>query len=142
MQDAYLKLWERWGRVSLMDDPTGFLFRTAMNLVRAGTGGQRSPSAGRSRSRRSMTLPRSRIATRSYASWVPRRVSRRGHVPSERTVTVGVGHGKKAARHIDAWLTGTPPAVTQKHPPATFEMLNPWFFGVCGLQAAARARAR
>ena len=27
-------------------------------------------------------------------------------VPSERTVTVGVGHGKKAARHIDAWLRG------------------------------------
>ena len=25
-------------------------------------------------------------------------------VPSERTVTVGVGHGKKAARQIDAWL--------------------------------------
>ena len=25
-------------------------------------------------------------------------------VPGERTVTVGVGHGKKAARHIDAWL--------------------------------------
>ena len=29
-------------------------------------------------------------------------------VPSERTVTVGIGHGKKAARHIDAWLRGTP----------------------------------
>ena len=29
-------------------------------------------------------------------------------VPSERTVTVGVGHGKKAARHIDAWLRGEP----------------------------------
>ena len=27
-------------------------------------------------------------------------------VPAERTVTVGVGHGKKAARHIDAWLRG------------------------------------
>jgi NADPH-dependent glutamate synthase beta subunit-like oxidoreductase len=27
-------------------------------------------------------------------------------VPSERTVTVGVGHGKKAARHIDRWLSG------------------------------------
>ncbi len=27
-------------------------------------------------------------------------------VPSERTVTVGIGHGKKAARHIDAWLRG------------------------------------
>src|SRR5512134_1274187 len=27
-------------------------------------------------------------------------------VPGERTVTVGVGHGKKAARNIDAWLRG------------------------------------
>jgi RNA polymerase sigma-70 factor, ECF subfamily len=35
MQDAYLKLWERWTRVSLMRDPTGFLFRTAMNLARS-----------------------------------------------------------------------------------------------------------
>ena len=25
-------------------------------------------------------------------------------VPAERTVTVAIGHGKKAARHIDAWL--------------------------------------
>jgi formate dehydrogenase beta subunit len=28
-------------------------------------------------------------------------------VPSERTVTVATGHGKRAARHIDAWLRGT-----------------------------------
>ena len=28
-------------------------------------------------------------------------------VPAERTVTVGVGHGKKAARNIDAWLRGS-----------------------------------
>ena len=27
-------------------------------------------------------------------------------VPSERTVTIATGHGKKAARHIDAWLRG------------------------------------
>ena len=27
-------------------------------------------------------------------------------VPCERTVTVGVGHGKNAARHIDAWMRG------------------------------------
>ena len=27
-------------------------------------------------------------------------------VPAERTVTVGVGHGKRAAREIDAWLRG------------------------------------
>jgi RNA polymerase sigma-70 factor (ECF subfamily) len=35
MQDAYLKVWERWDRVSGMDDPTGFLFRTAMNGFRS-----------------------------------------------------------------------------------------------------------
>jgi RNA polymerase sigma-70 factor, ECF subfamily len=34
MQDAFLKLWERWERVSAMDDPVGFLYRTAMNLYR------------------------------------------------------------------------------------------------------------
>ena len=27
-------------------------------------------------------------------------------VPAERTVTAAVGHGKKAARNIDAWLRG------------------------------------
>jgi len=31
MQDAFLKIWERWDRVSAMDDPVGFLYRTAMN---------------------------------------------------------------------------------------------------------------
>src|SRR5450755_1170291 len=50
-------------------------------------------------------------------------------VPAERTVTVGVGHGKKAARHIDAWLRGVPPAGTDKHGPVTFDMLNLWYFG-------------
>ncbi len=50
-------------------------------------------------------------------------------VPAERTVTVGVGHGKKAARHIDAWLRGATAPDTSKHPPVGFDMLNPWFFG-------------
>src|SRR5215475_6387356 len=54
-------------------------------------------------------------------------------VPSERTVTVGVGHGKKAARHIDAWLrSGGAPAAAgaaAKHPLAEFGLLNPWYFG-------------
>ena len=40
-------------------------------------------------------------------------------VPSERTVTVGVGHGKKAARNIDAWLRGTVYDKGPKHPEAT-----------------------
>ena len=50
-------------------------------------------------------------------------------VPAERTVTVGVGHGKRAAREIDAWLQGEPLERPPKHPPATFEMLNLWYFG-------------
>jgi Pyruvate/2-oxoacid:ferredoxin oxidoreductase delta subunit len=50
-------------------------------------------------------------------------------VPSERTVTVGVGHGKRAAREIDAWLRGADGGRPLKHPKATFEMLNLWYFG-------------
>ena len=34
MQDAFLKVWERWDRVGVMDDPVGYLYRTAMNLFR------------------------------------------------------------------------------------------------------------
>lgn len=49
-------------------------------------------------------------------------------VPSERTVTVAVGHGKKAARHIDAWLRGTRYEAPPKHEPAAAEHLNPWYY--------------
>jgi 2-oxoacid:acceptor oxidoreductase delta subunit (pyruvate/2-ketoisovalerate family) len=49
-------------------------------------------------------------------------------VPSERTVTTGVGHGKKAARHIDAWLRGTAYEAAAKHEPADFEQLNTWYY--------------
>jgi RNA polymerase sigma-70 factor (ECF subfamily) len=34
MQDAFLKIWERWEQVGVMDDPVGYLYRTAMNLFR------------------------------------------------------------------------------------------------------------
>jgi NADPH-dependent glutamate synthase beta subunit-like oxidoreductase len=50
-------------------------------------------------------------------------------VPSERTVTVGVGHGKRAAREIDAWLRNTSYTRARKHPLAEFELLNLWYFG-------------
>jgi NADPH-dependent glutamate synthase beta subunit-like oxidoreductase len=50
-------------------------------------------------------------------------------VPAERTVTVGVGHGKKAARNIDAWLRGAPPPSQAKHAGVTLGQLNLWFFG-------------
>ena len=49
-------------------------------------------------------------------------------VPSERTVTVGIGHGKKAARHIDAWLRGTTYEPAAKHELAAFNMLHPWYY--------------
>jgi RNA polymerase sigma factor (sigma-70 family) len=34
-QDAFLAIYERWDRVREMDDPTGYLYRTAMNAFRS-----------------------------------------------------------------------------------------------------------
>lgn len=34
MQEAFLKVWERWDHVREMANPTGYLYRTAMNLYR------------------------------------------------------------------------------------------------------------
>ncbi len=45
-------------------------------------------------------------------------------VPAERTVTVAVGHGKKAARCIDAWLRGATYDKPASSPLVTFDMLN------------------
>lgn len=50
-------------------------------------------------------------------------------VPCERTVTVGVGHGKKAAHHIDAWLRGGAYDRPPKHPVASYDKLRLWYFG-------------
>jgi NADPH-dependent glutamate synthase beta subunit-like oxidoreductase len=49
-------------------------------------------------------------------------------VPSDRTVTIGVGHGKKAARHIDAWLRGESYVRPRKHHLATFDKLHVWYY--------------
>jgi 2-oxoacid:acceptor oxidoreductase delta subunit (pyruvate/2-ketoisovalerate family) len=49
-------------------------------------------------------------------------------VPAERTVTVAVGHGKKAARHIDAWLRGGAYDAPPKHALAEFDGLNTWYY--------------
>ena len=49
-------------------------------------------------------------------------------VPAERNVTVAVGHGKKAARRIDAWLRGEDAGPRPRHAPATFERLNTWYY--------------
>ncbi len=45
-------------------------------------------------------------------------------VPAERTVTVAVGHGKKAARCIDAWLRGETWAKSESNRLVGFDMLH------------------
>ncbi|WP_367342856.1 NAD(P)-binding protein [Propionibacterium sp.] len=50
-------------------------------------------------------------------------------VPSERTVTVGVGHGKRAAKQIDTWLNHQNPQTKVKHPIVHFDDLHLWYFG-------------
>ncbi|MBK8699857.1 MAG: NAD(P)-binding protein [Saprospiraceae bacterium] len=48
-------------------------------------------------------------------------------VPGERSVTIAVGHGKKAARFINAYLINKPYSVPEKHPIVGFEFLNVWY---------------
>jgi NADPH-dependent glutamate synthase beta subunit-like oxidoreductase len=49
-------------------------------------------------------------------------------VPAERTVTVGIGHGKQAARCVDAWLRGTAFEHAERPPVVAFDELNPWYY--------------
>jgi NADPH-dependent glutamate synthase beta subunit-like oxidoreductase len=49
-------------------------------------------------------------------------------VQGERTVTVGIGHGKLAARNIDAWLAGRTWTHPVSHELATFDKLNTWYY--------------
>jgi Pyruvate/2-oxoacid:ferredoxin oxidoreductase delta subunit len=49
-------------------------------------------------------------------------------IAAERTAATAVGHGRRAAAAIDAWLSGearTPPAVTE---PAVLDGMNTWYF--------------
>jgi len=51
-------------------------------------------------------------------------------VPSARSVTVGIGHGRTAAVHIDRWLRGQPsqPMPADSRVPVAFGSLNPWYY--------------
>lgn len=49
-------------------------------------------------------------------------------VPGEQSVSMATGHGKQAARHIDAYLRGTTYVKPPAHPVATFDRLNPWYY--------------
>jgi len=49
-------------------------------------------------------------------------------VPSERTATVAIGHGKRAARGIDAFVSGRAPVNADRHELATFDRVNTWYY--------------
>jgi NADPH-dependent glutamate synthase beta subunit-like oxidoreductase len=49
-------------------------------------------------------------------------------VPAERTVTVAIGHGKKAARNIDAWLRGATRDQAPRPGLAGYDQLNTWYY--------------
>jgi len=49
-------------------------------------------------------------------------------VPAERTATVAIGHGKKAARNIDAWLRGASREQAPRPGLAGYDRLNTWYY--------------
>jgi 2-oxoacid:acceptor oxidoreductase delta subunit (pyruvate/2-ketoisovalerate family) len=49
-------------------------------------------------------------------------------VPAERTVTTAIGHGKQAARHIDAWIRQTRYEPPPRADLASFDTLNTWYY--------------
>jgi formate dehydrogenase (NADP+) beta subunit len=48
-------------------------------------------------------------------------------LPSERSVTIATGHGKKAAHYIDAYLRSARYEQPPKHKRVTYDMMNVWF---------------
>ena len=60
-------------------------------------------------------------------------------VPAERSVTVATGHGKKAARHIDAWLRGSRLQPSRQASDDRFRRIEP--ADLCGRGALHRTRA-
>lgn len=49
-------------------------------------------------------------------------------VKGDRNVTVAIGHGKRAARAINAWLEGMVYELPKPAAPATFARLNTWYY--------------
>jgi len=70
-----------------------------------------------------------RVDPRTLMTDVPGIFAGGDAVPSDRTVTIGVGHGKRAARNINAWLAGRELPSHAKHDLAGFDKLNVWYFG-------------
>lgn len=48
-------------------------------------------------------------------------------IPGERSATIAIGHGKKAAKYIDAYLLGETFQRPEKHPTAGYRKLHMWY---------------
>ena len=62
-------------------------------------------------------------------------------VPAERTVITGIGHGKKAARNIDAWLRGAAYEPDSKHAVVEFDAPNPRYYADASHAVRSRLKA-
>ena len=95
-QEAFTRLYERWDTVSLMDDPAGYLHRTAMNLFRnqarrARVALQRAVGLGPEQDVFKQVEDRD-VATRALASVTPRQ-------RAALVMTEGLGYsGEEAGR--------------------------------------------
>jgi NADPH-dependent glutamate synthase beta subunit-like oxidoreductase len=49
-------------------------------------------------------------------------------IPAGGNVTSAIGHGKSAARHIDAWLQGKTYELPVRSEPAKFEFMETWYY--------------
>jgi NADPH-dependent glutamate synthase beta subunit-like oxidoreductase len=65
---------------------------------------------------------------RSMATGCPAVFAGGDMVPADRNATVAIGHGKKAARHIDAFLRGESVSRHAKHELATADKMNTWYY--------------
>jgi NADPH-dependent glutamate synthase beta subunit-like oxidoreductase len=70
-----------------------------------------------------------RVDRETFATGAPGVFAGGDAVPGERTVTVGVGHGRRAAQAVDAYLRGAHLAPVAAEAPVTLDQLRPWYLG-------------
>ncbi len=99
-QDSFVSLWERWDRVSTMDNPSGYLYRTALNSFRKRQ--RRAALALRSMVRRGepqdafQTVDERDVLRRTLAELTPRQraalvvTELLGHKPEEAARLLGI----------------------------------------------------
>ena len=113
LQESFIALWERWDRVGAMDDPTGYLYRTALNRYRSRmrrVGRAARLAIGQAHGRDGFAEAEDRVEiARALAALSPRR---REAIVSDRTVGVRLGgsrpdHGRRR-RHRSTPGAGRP----------------------------------